>query len=221
MVKQIKIDENNVVMCCSIGGLIEGGIYVEDIPDEVMACPSRWLFIPEEVETAEESSENEKEKPKVNEEIGEIAEEGLGEVVVSAPVRGTYEVNPNYGEVDIEELKTVKIAESKAALAEWLAGHPMEYTDGKLYSVTAEKQSLLNSNLASYERAQAAGLPYPLKWNATGEECTEYSYEELVGLSLSIAAYVAPRVSQQQELEIAINACETVEELDKVVISYE
>ena len=102
MVKQIKIDENNVVLCCSIGGFIEGGIDVEDIPDEVMACPSRGLFIPEEVETAEESSENEKEKPKVYEEIGEIAAEGLGEVVVTAPVRGTYEVNPNFGEVNIE-----------------------------------------------------------------------------------------------------------------------
>ena len=221
MVKQIKIDENNVVLCCSIGGLIEGGIYVEDIPDEVMACPSRWLFIPAEVETAEESSENEKEKPKVYEEIGEIAEEGLGEVVVTAPVRGTYEVNPNFGEVNIEELKAAKIAESKGKLAEWLAGHPMEYTDGKQYSVTAEKQSLLNSNLASYERAQAAGADYPLKWNATGEECTAWTYEALVGLSLAIASYVAPKVAQQQAYEIDINACTTPEELDKVVISYD
>lgn len=123
--------------------------------------------------------------------------------------------------IDLDFAKTVKIAESKDNLAEWLAANPMTYTDGKQYSVTAEKQSLLNSNLASYERAKAAGIPYPLKWNATGEECREYSYEELVGLSLSIAAYVAHRVSQQQELEIAINTCETVEELDKVVISYE
>ena len=51
MVKQIKIDENNVVICCSVGGFVEGGFDVEDIPDEVMACPSRWLFIPADVET--------------------------------------------------------------------------------------------------------------------------------------------------------------------------
>ena len=37
MVKQIQIDENNVVQLCSIGGIIEGGIDVPDIPDEVMA----------------------------------------------------------------------------------------------------------------------------------------------------------------------------------------
>lgn len=44
MVKQIKINEDNVVELCSIGGFIEGGIDVEDIPDEVMACPAKWKF---------------------------------------------------------------------------------------------------------------------------------------------------------------------------------
>ena len=44
MVKQIKIDENNVVVCCSIGGIIEGGMNVDFIPDEVMVCPSKWIY---------------------------------------------------------------------------------------------------------------------------------------------------------------------------------
>ena len=44
MVKQIKIDNNNVIELCSIGGIIEGGIDVEDIPDAVMLCPSKWKF---------------------------------------------------------------------------------------------------------------------------------------------------------------------------------
>ena len=44
MVKQIKINGDNVVELCSIGGFIEGGIDVEDIPDEVMACPAKWKF---------------------------------------------------------------------------------------------------------------------------------------------------------------------------------
>ena len=124
---------------------------------------------------------------------------------------------------DIEEAKAYKIAESKGKLAEWLASHPMTYKDGKQYSVTAEKQSLLNGNLSSYERAQGANpsINYPLKWNATGEECTEWEYEDLVGLSLAIAAYVAPKVAEQQAIEIAINACSTIDELNGVVISYE
>lgn len=124
---------------------------------------------------------------------------------------------------DIEGAKAYKIAESKDKLAEWLASHPMTYKDGKQYSVTAEKQSLLNGNLSSYERAQGASpsVKYPLRWNATGEECTEWEYEDLVGLSLAIAACVAPKVAEQQAVEIAINACSTIDELNGVVISYE
>lgn len=43
MVKQIIIDENNVVSCCSIGGYI-GGINIENIPDEVMKNPRKWKY---------------------------------------------------------------------------------------------------------------------------------------------------------------------------------
>lgn len=122
---------------------------------------------------------------------------------------------------DLDGAKAYKVAESKEKLAEWLANNPMLYTDGKYYSVTAEKQSLLNSNLASYERAQAAGVDYPLRWNSTGDECVEWTYEGLVGLSLAIAAYVAPKVSAQQEIELAINACSTLDEINSVVIDYD
>ena len=135
--------------------------------------------------------------------------------------KGFYE-NPDYVPPDtLSPLKMAKIAESKTKLAEWLANNPLLYSDGKYYSVTEEKQSLLNSNIASYERAKALGIEYPLKWNSTGEECVEWTYTDLVTLSLTIAAYVAPKVSQQQSIEIQIKACETAEELDKVVISYD
>ena len=123
--------------------------------------------------------------------------------------------------IDLDSEKSAKIIESKAKLAEWLEANPMQYKDCKYYSVTAEKQALLNSNLASYERATQAGITYPLRWNAHGEECTEWTYEALVGLSLAIAAYVAPKVTLQQSIEIEINACENAEQLDKVVIDYE
>ena len=136
---------------------------------------------------------------------------------------GSFLLNPDYvpPSADISAEKLAKIEESKTKLAQWLANNPMTYTDGKQYSVTEEKQSLLNSNIASYERAKAMGIEYPLKWTSTGEECTEWTYESLVTLSLTISAYVAPKVSKQQSIEIAIKSCETAEELDKVVISYD
>lgn len=120
----------------------------------------------------------------------------------------------------LEDVKSEKIQYSKEALAEWLENNPIQFTDGKYYSVTEEKQALLNGNLASYERATKAGIDYPLKWNSTGNECTEWLYEDLVALSLIIAAFVAPKVSMQQSYEIQIKACTTIEELDRIVIDY-
>ena len=97
----------------------------------------------------------------------------------------------------------------------------MQFTDGKYYSVTEEKQALLNGNLASYERAKNAGIEYPLKWNSTGDECVEWSYEDLLSLSLAIAAYVAPKVSIQQAIEVAVNAATTKGEIDAIEINYD
>ena len=135
--------------------------------------------------------------------------------------KGFYE-NPNYTPPDtLTPFKESKIIESKTVLAEWLANHPMPYKDGKYYACTAEKQSLLNSNLASYERAKNAGIEYPLKWNSTGDECVAWEYSDLLTLSLSIAAYVAPKVAMQQSIEVAINNCNTIEEVNEIVIDYD
>ena len=149
---------------------------------------------------------------KTEDEIKDIAERTLANCIAE---------KEKAQEKSLEECKEEKIALSKLMLSEWLANNPMLYSDGNYYSVTEEKQSLLNSNLASYERATAAGIPYPLKWNSTGAECTEWEYADLIALSLSIAAYVAPKVSTQQAVEVQIRACETKEEVDGVVISYE
>ena len=136
--------------------------------------------------------------------------------------KGFYE-NPDYTppSADISAIKLAKIEESKTKLAEWLANNPLIFTDGKYYSVTEEKQALLNGNLASYERATKAGIEYPLKWNSTGEECTEWNYNDLLTLSLSIAAYVAPKVSMQQKIELDIKACETMDDINTIVINYD
>ena len=122
---------------------------------------------------------------------------------------------------EIEAHKTERIQESKILLAKWLNDNPILYTDGKYYSVTEEKQALLNGNLASYERAKSMGIVYDLKWNATEQPCETWSYTDLLTLSLNIAAYVAPKVSKQQLLEVQIRNCETIEDIDAVVIDYD
>ena len=122
---------------------------------------------------------------------------------------------------EIEVHKTKRIQESKILLAKWLNDNPILYTDGKYYSVTEEKQALLNGNLASYERAKSVGIEYPLKWNSTGSSCVEWEYNDLLTLSLTIAGYVAPKVAIQQNIELDIKACETMDDIDAVVIDYD
>lgn len=123
--------------------------------------------------------------------------------------------------IDIEAIKTDRVLMSKILLSEWLESHPYLYSDGKYYTCTEEKQSLLNGNLASYERAKAVGVDYPLKWNSTGDECLDWGYDDLVALSLSIAGYVAPKVSMQQAYELQIKACQSVDEVNEIVINYD
>lgn len=121
----------------------------------------------------------------------------------------------------VKESTQQKITESKATLSEYLASHPLQWSDGKYYSVTSEKQALLTSNLALYQISASAGQPFKLTWNSTGDECVEWAYEELAALALAIGTYVKPFVSRQQELELAIKACTTMEELDAIEINYD
>lgn len=130
------------------------------------------------------------------------------------------EITGTVATADLATIKAAKVTESKEDLGAYLIEHPMTWTDGNQYSATAEKQSLLTSQLALYQTAQAAGQPYTLKWNTTGGECTEWTYENMVALALAIGAYVQPLVSYQQAKEVAIMACDTVEALDAIKIDY-
>ena len=45
IIRQITVDDNNVVQACSIGGYIEDGIDVDSIPNEVIHYPNKWKYI--------------------------------------------------------------------------------------------------------------------------------------------------------------------------------
>lgn len=120
----------------------------------------------------------------------------------------------------LEQQKERKISYSKQVLKDYLANNPMKWIDGKYYSVTSEKQSLLTSNLALYQVSAAAGSAFKLTWNSTGDECTEWTYENLCALAFAIGSYVKPFVSTQQELEIKIKGCTTKDELNTIEIKY-
>lgn len=124
-------------------------------------------------------------------------------------------------DMKLESLKTSKISQSKIALSTFLSLHPIQWSDGKYYSVTSEKQALLTSNLSLYQISTAAGQPFKLTQNSTGDECVEWTYDDLAALALAIGVYVKPFVSHQQELEIGIKACATSAEVDAIEIGYD
>lgn len=121
----------------------------------------------------------------------------------------------------LSEAQAQRIAESKTKLADYLASHPLTWTDGKQYSVTEDKQALLTGNLAAYQLAVTLGQTNPeLTWNATGAICEVWTFENLAALAIAIKAYVKPLVAYQQKAEVAIIGCATVEEVEAVPLDY-
>ena len=121
----------------------------------------------------------------------------------------------------LETTKRGKITESKDALATYLAAHPLKWTDGKYYNVTSGKQAMLTNTLFQYQLAQSTGQSFKLTWNSTGDESVEWRYEDLTALAFAISNYVNPFVTRQQEIEIAIKACTTMDELEQISIQYD
>lgn len=142
-------------------------------------------------------------------------------------VNYTAEVAMIDDEVPNDKLPVAKkelIELSKSLLAEFLLNNPLKSSvkddKEKYYNVTSEKQNLLYSNIATYQVAQQLGMSFPLEWNSMGEVAKPWTIEEMMKLFIEIKAYVSPIIAQQQEIEIVINNCKNIEELQKVNIEY-
>lgn len=114
-----------------------------------------------------------------------------------------------------------RIAQSKADLATYLETHPISWTDGENYSITAEKQAQLTSKIMAATMAQTLSQPYTLTWNSTGQVCREWTLQDLSALAFAIDARVTALVSYQQTQEVAMRSAATREELDAIVVDYE
>lgn len=105
----------------------------------------------------------------------------------------------------IEEL----IKRSKTKLKNILKNSPVFY-EGKYYTCTLEKQNILYNRIKLYEMGGKQGK---IVWNATGEESTEWDYENIIRLAHAIENYVIKFVKEQQKEEVEINKCANIEEL--------
>ena len=188
----------------------ESGAHCNQNSPWMTEVPDGWAVIPDDIKLPESF-------PFVDIEVKEVN----GVKTVTKMIARNFPADDESINTQLEGTKREKITVSKTELAGYLASHPLQWTDGKYYSVTSEKQALLTSNLSLYQLAVSSGQNFPLKWNTTGDECTVWKYENLAALALAIGTYVQPFVSHQQELELAIKACITMEELDAIEIDYD
>lgn len=122
--------------------------------------------------------------------------------------------------VDLAAIQQTKQTENKAALAAWLAAHPLQWTDGKTYGVAEEDQQEMALNLMQYQVAVQAGQPAVLEWHAQKEACRTFEQAEYVALSLAIADYVYPYLRYQESVKEQIYQAQTAEEVANVKIDY-
>ena len=138
----------------------------------------------------------------------------------SAEELAAWEAEHPAPEVNLDALRAAKQEVNKAALADWLAAHPLTWTDGKIYGVTEQDQTEMAINLAQYQLAAAAGQPAALEWHAQKQQCHTFTIDEYTALSLAIAAYVYPYRRYQEQVKAAIYAAQGKEELDAIKIDY-
>ena len=141
-----------------------------------------------------------------------------GTVVSCTPNQPAFEA---WQAAQLAARKVERIAESKARLSDYLLCHPMQWTDGQRYAITAEKQQQLTSKIMSATLAAQTGTPYSLTWNATGQECQAWTLENLTALAFAIDARVTSLVSYQQTQEVAMRDAPTLEELEAIPVDYD
>lgn len=122
---------------------------------------------------------------------------------------------------NLDSLKSERITQSKTDLAAYLASHPLQWTDGEYYSITAEKQNQLTSKIMAATMASQVSIPYTLTWNSTGEVCKEWTLQDLSALAFAIDARVTSLVTYQQTQEVAMRNAKTLEELNAIVVDYD
>lgn len=161
-------------------------------------------------------------KSKINEMYaqGLLTAGGIANAIASGWITDADAVSILGEEDGLAAAKTARIAQSKAALAAYLEAHPLQWTDGEYYAITAEKQQQLASKIMAATMAQTTGTPYELKWNSTGDVCKAWTLAELSALAFAIDARVTALVAYQQTQEVAMRDAETLAALDAVEVDY-
>ena len=182
---------------------LDNGSHNNFAVNSVVDPPSGWALVSNDLET-----------PTTFPFVKNLVQDESGVVISWEPDQEAYDAamaaaNPLSGAIES------RIAQSKADLATYLETHPITWTDGEQYSITAERQAQLTGTVVA---AQADGQPP--EWNSTGGVCREWDVAELTALAVAIKNRVKALVKYQQTQEVAMRNAATREELDAIVVDY-
>ena len=121
------------------------------------------------------------------------------------------------GGLTLDDWKKAAHAVNCKTLAVYLATHPLQWTDGELYSVTEDDQQLMLLNLSTYKM----GLTSELKWNSHTKKCRVFTEEEFGLLTAAIDAFVRPRVERCQDYKEQIFQAQTIQEVEAITFDFD
>lgn len=124
----------------------------------------------------------------------------------------------------IEEIKAEKIEISRTDLVAYLEKNPL-VTDChdatmKTYTITMEKQSLFTSKYTAHMALLASGVEDVMTWNEQGKSCEPWTDEECIKFIGQWNAITTALVKYQQDMEVAINACNNIDAVNAIIIDY-
>lgn len=151
----------------------------------------------------------------------------IQEAIQTAKEEAIATVNPtiNVETCTLQDLQEWRIKESKTALAIYLEENPLISSchggvEGT-YSITEEKRNMFTSKFTAHLALEQAGIADTMTWNETGKECEEWTDAECLAFISEWNTISTALVKYQQELEIAIKACEDKDSVQTISIDYQ
>lgn len=121
----------------------------------------------------------------------------------------------------LEQAKAQRVAQAEAGLTAYLDAHPIKWTDGHTYGITATQQAQLTSKIAVAQAKASLGAPYELTWNAADGACASWELTDLLALAFAIDDRVTALESYKQDKILEINAAADLDALAAVVVDYD
>ena len=170
-------------------------------PNETIGYQSIRIYVPEAPGTEDEIREN-------------------FDLVWKAYEDGKY--TGNILEDSIETVMNFWHSKNTENLENYLATHPILYTDGLYYGVEEKDQNEMTREYASYKMEEGAGLnPVGIQWHSKKGECKYMSEEEFIALASTVKTYAMTYYHLMQSRKKQIYDCTEKIDVFSIPITYD